>query len=55
MQTYSHYGFSDFNIKPGYKGYIIKEYLANYFLHKSGVTSNRKDDSIKVYDCRAEP
>lgn len=38
MKTYSHYGFNDFVICLGYKGYIIKEYFANYFLHGSDVT-----------------
>ncbi len=55
MKTYSHYGFNDFIICLGYKGYIIKEYFANYFLHKSDVTLNLKDNSMKVHDSQAEP
>lgn len=38
MKTYSHYGLNDFIICLGYKGYLIKEYFANYFLHMSNVT-----------------
>src|SRR5436190_19987562 len=38
MKIYSHFGFNDFIICLGYKGYVIKEYFANYFLHESDVT-----------------
>lgn len=55
MKIYSSYGFNDFIICLGYKGYIIKEYFANYFLHKSDVTINLKDNSLKVHDSQAEP
>ena len=55
MKIYSSHGFNDFIICLGYKGYIIKEYFANYFLHKSDVTINLKDNSIKVHDSQAEP
>jgi glucose-1-phosphate cytidylyltransferase len=55
MKIYSSYGFNDFVICLGYKGYIIKEYFANYFLHKSDVTINLKDNSIKVHDSHVEP
>lgn len=55
MKIYSSYGFNDFIICLGYKGYIIKEYFANYFLHKSDVTINLKDNSIKVHDNFSEP
>lgn len=55
MKTYSYYGFNDFIVCLGYKGYIIKEYFANYFLHKSDVTLNLKDNSMKVHDSQAEP
>lgn len=55
MKTYSHYGFNDFIICLGYKGYLIKEYFANYFLHKSDITLNLKDNSMKVHDSQAEP
>jgi glucose-1-phosphate cytidylyltransferase len=55
MKIYSTYGFTDFIICLGYKGYVIKEYFANYFLHKSDVTINLKENSIKVHDSSAEP
>ncbi|QKJ31494.1 glucose-1-phosphate cytidylyltransferase [Mucilaginibacter mali] len=55
MKIYSTYGFNDFIVCLGYKGYIIKEYFANYFLHKSDVTIDLKDNSIKVHDSQAEP
>ncbi len=55
MKIYSHYGFNDFIICLGYKGYIIKEYFANYFLHMSDVTFNLKNNSIKVHENYAEP
>lgn len=55
MKGYSAHGFNDFIICLGYKGYVIKEYFANYFLHKSDVTINLKDNSIKVHDSQAEP
>lgn len=55
MKIYSAHGFNDFVICLGYKGYVIKEYFANYFLHKSDVTISLKDNSIKVHDSQAEP
>jgi glucose-1-phosphate cytidylyltransferase len=55
MKIYSYYGFNDFVICLGYKGYIVKEYFANYFLHKSDVTIDLSDNSIKVHDSQAEP
>jgi len=55
MKIYSVYGFNEFIICLGYKGYIIKEYFANYFLHKSDVTIDMRDNSIKVHDSHAEP
>ena len=42
MKIYSAHGYNDFIILLGYKGYVIKEYFANYFLHKSDVTFNMK-------------
>ncbi|MCI8327143.1 MAG: glucose-1-phosphate cytidylyltransferase [Lachnospiraceae bacterium] len=57
MKLYSHYGFNDFIICAGYKQYIIKEYFANYFLHKSDITydfTNGKHDMI-VHNNTAEP
>lgn len=55
MKTYSTYGYNDFIICCGYKGYIIKEFFANYFLHESDVTISLKDNSVKVHDSHAEP
>jgi glucose-1-phosphate cytidylyltransferase len=55
MKIYSTHGFYDFIICLGYKGYFIKEYFANYFLHKSDVTISLKDNSLKVHDTQVEP
>ncbi len=55
MKTYSHYGLNDFVICLGYKGYMIKEYFANYFLHMSDVTIDFKDNSMDVHHNKAEP
>ncbi len=55
MKIYSSHGFNDFIICLGYKGYVIKEYFANYFLHQSDVTINLADNSVKVHDSKAEP
>jgi glucose-1-phosphate cytidylyltransferase len=55
MKIYSAHGFNDFVVCLGYKGYLIKEYFANYYLHKSDVTIDLKDNSLKVHDSQAEP
>jgi glucose-1-phosphate cytidylyltransferase len=55
MKMYSHHGITDFIICCGYKGYLIKEYFANYFLHMSDVTFDMKANSMKVHQERAEP
>jgi glucose-1-phosphate cytidylyltransferase len=55
MKTYSHYGINDFIICCGYKGYVIKEYFANYFLHQSDVTFNMGENKMTVHKERAEP
>ena len=55
MKIYSHYGFNEFVICCGYKGYVIKEYFANYFLHASDVTIDIKNDNIKVHNTNSEP
>lgn len=55
MKTYSHYGINDFIVCCGYKGYFIKEYFANYFLHMSDVTFNLSDNKMHVHKERAEP
>ena len=55
MKIYSHYGFNDFVILLGYKGYVIKEYFANYFLHQSDVTIDVKNNDIEVLNTTSEP
>lgn len=55
MKSYSNYGFNDFIICLGYKGYIIKEYFANYFLHQSDVTFDMKSNKMEIHDSHAEP
>jgi glucose-1-phosphate cytidylyltransferase len=55
MKIYSFYGFNDFVICCGYKGYVIKEYFANYFLHKANVTIDLSKNKMDVLDSFAEP
>jgi len=55
MKIYSHYGFNDFIICLGYKGYLIKEYFANYFLHQADVTIDMKTNKMEVHHKKAEP
>lgn len=55
MKIYSSHGINDFVVCCGYKGYVIKEYFANYFLHMSDVTFDMKGNNIKVHEKRAEP
>ena len=55
MKMYSHHGISDFVICCGYKGYMIKEYFANYFLHMSDVTYDIENNSMRVHEKRVEP
>ena len=55
MKIYSAHGATDFVICCGYKGYVIKEYFANYFLHNSDVTFNMADNSAVVHQKNAEP
>jgi len=54
MKMYSAHGINDFIICCGYKGYLIKEYFANYFLHSSDVTFNMRENTMEVHDKRAE-
>lgn len=54
MKIYSHYGINEFIICCGYKGYIIKEYFANYFLHMSDVTFDMATNEIEVHRKKAE-
>ena len=55
MKLYSSYGVNDFIICCGYKGYYIKEYFANYFLHMSDVTFDISQNKMNVHKERAEP
>jgi len=55
MKIYSHYGFNDFIICLGYKGYVIKEYFSNYFLHNSDVTLDIRNQSLEIHQNTAEP
>lgn len=55
MKIYSAHGIHDFVICLGYRGYVIKEFFANYFLHTADVTFNMKDNSMKVHQAAAEP
>jgi glucose-1-phosphate cytidylyltransferase len=55
MKTYSYHGFNDFVICLGYKGYLIKEYFSNYFLHNSDVTFDVKNQQVEVHQNTAEP
>lgn len=55
MKTYSAHGINDFIICCGYKGYVIKEYFANYFLHMSDVTFDMQNNNMEVHHQNAEP
>ena len=55
MKSYSHHGINDFVICLGYKGFIIKEYFANYFLHMSDVTFDLRNNQMHVHHKHAEP
>src|SRR5208337_3248857 len=55
MKIYSHYGYNEFVICLGFKGYVIKEYFSNYFLHMSNVTFDMKNHKMEVHENHAEP
>lgn len=55
MKCYSHYGFNEFIILLGYKGYMVKEYFANYFLHQSDVTFDLSTNNLEVHSNASEP
>jgi len=55
MKIYSSFGYNDFVICCGYKGYFIKEYFANYFLHQADVTLDLQKNSLEVHQSKAEP
>ena len=55
MKIYSSHGYNDFIICCGYKGYIIKEYFANYFLHQADVTVDLIKNRLEIHQSKAEP
>lgn len=55
MKIYSHYGINDFIVCLGYKGYMIKEYFANYFLHAADVTIDLQQNKITTHSANCEP
>jgi len=55
MKIYSHYGFNDFVICCGYKGYLIKEYFANYYLHQADITVDLAENNLEIHSAHAEP
>jgi len=55
MKSYSHYGFNEFVILLGYKGYYIKEFFANYFLHQSDVTIDLSSGKMDIHKNESEP
>lgn len=55
LKMYSQHGVNDFVICCGYKGYVIKEYFANYFLHMSDITFDMRNNHMEVHQKRAEP
>ncbi|MEI9919609.1 MAG: glucose-1-phosphate cytidylyltransferase [Bacteroidota bacterium] len=55
MKIYAHYGFTEFVVCLGYKGYVIKEYFANYFLHQSDVTIDMAKNELTWHQSQAEP
>lgn len=55
MKIYAHHGVTDFIICLGYRGYLIKEYFANYVLHRSDVTVDLGNNAIEYHNCKSEP
>jgi glucose-1-phosphate cytidylyltransferase len=55
MKIYSHYGFNEFVVCLGFKGYMIKEYFSNYFLHMSDVTFDMENNTMEVHQKFVEP
>ncbi len=55
LKIYSYYGINEFIICCGYKGYLVKEYFANYFLHMSDITFDMKNNDMKIHKKYAEP
>jgi glucose-1-phosphate cytidylyltransferase len=55
MKTYSHYGYNEFIVCLGYKGYVIKEYFANYYRHQSDITIDLATNTTQIHSSMAEP
>src|SRR5690349_14910306 len=55
MKIYAHHGITEFVVCLGYRGYMIKEYFANYFLHNADVTISMADNAMEVHQQYAEP
>ena len=55
MKMYSHYGFNDFTVLLGYKGYVVKEFFANYFMHQSDITVDLAENKISFHNNKSEP
>lgn len=55
MKIYSQYGFNDFVVLLGYKGYVIKEYFVNYFMHQSDIEIDLSNNEIKILNTKTEP
>lgn len=55
MKYYAHFGVTDFVVCLGHRGYVIKEFFANYFLHSSDVTVDLKSNDVTYHDSRSEP
>ena len=55
MKIYAHHGINDFVICAGYRGYVIKEYFQNYFLHQADVTFDMQTNSVAYHGSKAEP
>ena len=55
MKTYSAHGFNEFVILLGYKGYLIKEYFSNYYLHHSDITIDLNNNALQVHESKTEP
>jgi glucose-1-phosphate cytidylyltransferase len=55
MKLYASFGVTEFVVCLGYKGYMVKEYFANYFLHEADVTFDMAENRVEYHDCRVEP
>ena len=55
MKIFSHHGFDEFVVALGYKGYMIKEYFSNYFLHNADVTFDLANNEVSIHEAASEP